>query len=229
MWKLLALCAFVAAINGSDLEDFKLKLRGGLLLHVDKGLEKLEKQLEKHSKFHPDDIYQALAQRVQDAEEHCEYGYFQCGGNYLQCLDSVKVCDGVKDCFNGHDEDADVCYKEFLAPGTQFSLRLSWTSCENWADKHYDVHLRQLHRSKTFAGNADVVVDLVSQDHQHRLVLKGRYTYGKKELLLLSDHPKLKGYQFVCDFFDGKKGRAKCYIETKSSLFPCGTGFLLEK
>lgn len=60
-------------------------------------------------------------------------------------------------------------------------------------------------------------------------VWKGEYNYGKKELVLFPASKELKHYKVVCDFSDGSQSGTECLIETISSNFVCGNGFLYHK
>ena len=71
--------------------------------------------------------------------------------------------------------------EDFLALGTVFDYRLTWYSCETWPDKNYLLRVRELTRSKFFAGTAKVTFDFGS----------GKYV-SRNGFILNSSYKKIK-------------------------------------
>ena len=44
-----------------------------------------------------------------DCQVNCQPDQFACDANQLDCVSNDAVCDGVKDCPNGMDEDPEKC------------------------------------------------------------------------------------------------------------------------
>lgn len=52
--------------------------------------------------------------------------------------------------------------ENFLTPGTEFDLRVTWDSCEILPDSHFTTRVRELTRSKSFSGIAEITVEVGS-------------------------------------------------------------------
>lgn len=39
----------------------------------------------------------------------CAKNEFDCADNSGQCIHRILICNGIKECANGNDEDADLC------------------------------------------------------------------------------------------------------------------------
>jgi len=201
-------------------------------LHIDE----LEEELG-----HIEEAFNKLSEPIEDSEiarvkarlrrlgvQNCAKNEVSCGGDYPECVHNLLVCDGIKDCHNGNDEDEKVCDDSVVRVGSTFSGVVHWTSCVEQADHVSLITITAMHRSDYFGSRAWVRATItreVGGDFQHRQHLsytaKGYFTFANRKLVLIPGPDAPHRFGVVCDFKFGDGDHAACRAVQEASLHVC--------
>jgi hypothetical protein len=150
---------------------------------------------------------------------------FSCGRFSGQCISDAFVCDRQKDCVNGHDEDAAVCFDP-TEDGRVWKGRINWEGCSavGWSDM--EIVIIGSKRLNAFPGIIKTrALITVSHDREGRktsrtLKAVGFYSYAHQRLTLepSDGHSNLA---MTCEIVD--KEHASCHVESIGDGHHCGT------
>jgi hypothetical protein len=226
-----AALAFDREVAKDRLTDFRVHSQN---LHVDELEEeigKLEEAFEKLSDPISDvEVSQVKARVRKLAVQNCAKTEVSCGGDHPECVSNLLVCDGIKDCHNGHDEDELVCSPDIVHPGSSFRGTLHWSSCEESHDHPTIITITASHKSDFFGPRAWVRATITNEasgdftsSSQKALsyTAKGWFAFGNRKLALIP----LKGspfrYGIICEFTFGDNDHAACRVVQEGSLNVC--------
>jgi hypothetical protein len=196
---------------------------------LEKHIERLKERLEEASHVDPARFVHELDARLEHLEgTHCEDNEFQCGSNGQECISDLFICDGHKDCHNGHDEEEDVCSTAPVKPGNTFTGMTHWKACSVRDDHLTTLTITGTRRFKFFAARVAVqaVITSVYKDkdgeHKKKYDMRGGYNFSNRRLVLFPTSHEL-GYHLgvKCEFNHGDDERADCTLLTEASLFEC--------
>lgn len=196
--------------------------------NVEKRLDQLEKEFDAlsappsqvditHTKF-----------RVKKLEgSTCPKGEVSCGGDMPECVNNLFVCDGIKDCENGKDEDAKVCDGNVVRVGSTFRGFAHWTSCVQRPDHYWSVTITATKRSPIFTSRTFVrAVVMREADGSNENIsynARGYFVYGTRQLVVALDQGQnVPVFGVVCTFNTGDNDNADCEIKMVASLNQCG-------
>lgn len=148
--------------RGSD--DLRLLVNDIRLIGLGGRMEALREKLETARQTKTEGkIYRDIAVRVSELEgTGCAENQLQCGGAGIECVSDLLVCDRVKDCHNGHDEDPEFCDVSGIRAGTTFSGWYASNSCLLGAGKTYICHktILEVKRSRVFPSHLLLTIDV---------------------------------------------------------------------
>jgi hypothetical protein len=201
---------------------------------LEKHIGKLKARIEEASHVDPSRFADELDARLSAIEgNHCEKKEFQCGSSGQECISDLFICDGHKDCHNGHDEDEEVCSTAPVKPGNVFTGLLHWKDCILREDHLTHLTITGTKRMKFFPARVGVqaVINSVYTDkegeHSRKFNLKGGYNFANRRLVLFPSGEE-KGYNLgvKCEFNHGDNERADCTLLTEASLHECAVAHL---
>jgi len=237
MWStvgcLVALLVAFDATNALDrakakevVTDFRVRSQN---LHIDavrKELDKLEDEFEKLSPPpEQEDIARAKA-RVRKLEGNtCPEKEVSCRGDWPECVHHLLVCDGIKDCHNGNDENEQVCDGNIVRVGSSFRGVVHWHRCVQ-ADDHYWTFTITAARRSPFFTNRTFLRATVTREFEDSTATsytaRGYYVYAARKLVLAADPGADTDVATICTFNFGDNDNAECKIVQESSLDECG-------
>jgi hypothetical protein len=247
MWRLLLLSALSGLILAdspqetsgpfgrlfSDQLDPRLAANAFLIIRLERVIEKLKTKLHEAEKIDPEHFVKELDARVSEVEgTHCEPRTFQCGGNEQECVSDVLVCDGHKDCHNGHDEDPDVCDTSVVKAGNVFSGTSHWHGCRSREDHVTRITITQSRRRKFFTARIWLRAHVESELERHGQNItsdfnaKGYYNFASRRLVLLPVDDHDNHLAVVCTFNRGDNERAECHRALEGTLHECADLFV---
>lgn len=201
------------------------------IISLAKKLERVKDKLKKAEQVDPKRFLDNLRVRVSELEgTHCSRRQFQCGGHEQECVSDILVCDGHKDCHNGHDEDKSVCDNIPIKSGHIFSGVSHWHDCLTRNDHVTSIVITQTKRKKFFPSRIWVRAHIESQledDDGHKVVsgfdAKGYYNFSNRRLNLIpaNPHHEHRHLPVTCEFNYGDNERASCNRLLESSLQKC--------
>lgn len=204
MWSsviaILAVAALAAgeetAPTGGFRQYFEPRLgaSGLRLARLEKELGELATKLTEAKKIDPQGFIDDLNDRIDHVEavtDHCDSTKeVRCGHDTEECVNTLLLCDGTKDCHNGFDEDAKTCSNGPIKAGNVFAGTATWVSYQNRADHPIKVTITGVAKSSFFGSRllvrGKVSADFVDDDTADlkEFEVKGYYVYGKKRLAL---------------------------------------------
>lgn len=209
------------------------------LARIEKELGELKHRIDEAKKIDPEGFIVDLNERIDHVEaikDHCDSAKeIRCGHETLECVNSLLLCDGVKDCHNGWDESDKTCSAGPAKSGNTFTGTATWVSCQNRHDHPIKVTLTGTYKAKFFGARvgvrAKVAIDLVDdpehEDHRE-FEVQGYYVYGFKKLVLAPreidyDHPEAfrQHLAVVCSFIHGNDKTAECVLTHEGSKHVC--------
>lgn len=212
----------------------RLGASGLRLARLEKELSDLSKRLDDSKKIDPQGFIDDLNDRIDHVEavtDHCDSAKeVRCGHDTEECVNTLLLCDGQKDCHNGWDESDKTCSAGPAKPGNTFSGTATWVSCRNRHDHPVKLTITGAIKVNYFGSRllvaARLAADFVDDEEaDHREIeLKGYYVYGKKRLALFpADHSESAKEHLgvVCDFVHGNDVSAECQFAHEGTLFPC--------
>jgi hypothetical protein len=208
------------------------------LARIEKELGELKQRIGDAKKVDPEGFINDLNDRIDHVEavnDHCDSSKeIRCGRDTLECVNSLLLCDGQKDCHNGWDENDKTCSAGPAKSGNTFTGTATWVSCQNRHDHPIKVTLTGTYKAKFFGARlgvrGTVSIDFVDDDNaDHRdFEVKGYYVYGFKKLVLVPrtiDYAHQEAFRqhlgVVCDFVHGNDRTAECVLTHEGSKHVC--------
>jgi hypothetical protein len=131
-----------------------------------------------------------LVNRVHDLEEADGAEGFDCGGDDLQRISRLFVCDGTKDCANGHDEDDATCHAAIAAGTVLKGDHVANDDCTRRRPDKLSIVITSAKRLSWFQNRiqvtANVNVEFNSEDSEATASLptSGYFWFATRELVL---------------------------------------------
>jgi hypothetical protein len=236
MWTPVLLILGVAYMaNGFDREGAKEKVFEYRIsnqhLHIERleeELTKLEAEFDKLEPIPDKHSIDELKARVQNLEHNDCHTKRQvpCHGDRYHCVNDLQVCDGVKDCPNGGDEDEATCNGHPVTPGRSYVGRATWESCVQHDPHNVIVTIAANKKADFFGARTWVraVVTLEVDEHSHLVqtyIGRGYWSPGKRLIALAPDEGVKAAYAVACKFNLGDDDHADCKIVERASLHVC--------
>lgn len=167
----------------------------------------------------------SLEERVVRLEGNgCRKREFQCGTDNPQCIGRLLVCDGVKDCRNGHDEEnCDLPTKV----DDYFEGHVIHDTCTKRRPDIISFEISSVRRDAYFNTVAFVRANIHIEfkdnlrEGEVSLPTVGYYSFGAKKLILAPPEDDRLGLS--CEFDGYNIDRCKGEIKHESSLEVCAT------
>lgn len=167
----------------------------------------------------------SLEERVVRLEGNgCKPKQFQCGTDNPQCIGRLLVCDGIKDCRNGHDEEnCDLPTKV----DDYFEGHVITDTCTKRRPDVISFEITAVRRDTYFNAVAFVRANIIiaHDDGQRQgdvaLPTVGYYSFGLKKLILTP--PESDRLGLTCEFDGYNLDRCKGEIKHEASLEVCAT------
>jgi len=203
---------------------------------LEEHIEKLKERIEEAKHVDPERFLHEIDARVGSIEgNHCAKKEFQCGSNDQECISDLFMCDGHKDCHNGHDEDEEVCSTEPVKAGNIFTGIVHWTDCTLWPDHLAHLTITSTKRFKFFPARVVVqgilssIYKVDGEEQTTKVKVHGGYNFGNRRLVLFPDDDeeetgrfeRIHGIGLKCEFSLGDNERAECTLVTEASLHEC--------
>lgn len=235
MWTVGCLVVVLLAFHNANAFDpekakeavtgFRLKSQN---LHVDyvaSELEKLEKEFGSlSSPLDQADIVRLKA-RVRNLEGNkCPPKEVSCGGDWPECVHHLLVCDGVKDCHNGRDEDEKICDGSIVHVGSSFRGIVHWHRCVDAPDHYSTVTITAVRRSPFFTNRTFLRASVTRENEDGTLTsytARGYFVYAARKLVVMAEANAPNRIGYVCNFTFGDNDHAACKIVQESSLEEC--------
>jgi hypothetical protein len=223
----MAVALFVAATGADEAQDHSADFEklDDRLDHLTARIHDLVAKID--ARVDPERIKRAhsLEQRVIRLEgDGCGKREFQCGSDDPQCIGSLLVCDGVKDCRNGHDEEN--CELPTTA-GSYFEGHVISDTCTKRRPDIISVEITSVRRDSYFSTVAYVraTIHITYADAQREgevsLPTVGYFTFGSHKLVLAPPEDDRLG--LVCEFDGYNADKCDGKIVHEGSLETCAT------
>jgi len=202
---------------------------------LEQHIEKLKTRIEEAEQADPQRFFNDIKYRLDTLEgTHCDEHEFQCGNNGQECISDLFVCDGHKDCHNGHDEDESVCHPEAVKAGKSFSGITHWTDCLQLADHTSHLTIIGTRRAHFFSSRVGVQAYVTavtkSEDGQEKKTyyeMNGGFNFANRRLYLIPKHEYGQvNFALNCTFDHGDWERLDCTTETELSQHVCAESHL---
>lgn len=213
----------------------RLGSSGLRLARLEKELGDVAKRIAEAKKVDPQGFINDLNDRIDHVEaitDHCDSTKeVRCGHDTEECVNTLLLCDGQKDCHNGWDEDSKTCSAGPVKSGNVFTGTAEWVSCQSRHDHPVKVTITGVAKANFFGARlivrgkvaADFVDDPDHEDHRE-FEVKGYYVFGKKRLALFPADRSTAAREHlgvVCDFVHGNDVTAECQFTHEGSLLTC--------
>lgn len=219
----LAVALFVVASADEHTADFeKLDNRLDHLTHrIHELVNKIDQRVD------PARIKRAhsLEQRVIRLEGNgCADREYQCGSDNPQCIGALLVCDGVKDCRNGADEEN--CDSPATV-GSYFEGHVITDTCTKRQPDIISIEITAVRRDNYFTTVAYVraLIHITYNGPQQSgtvaLPTVGYYSYGTHKLVLTP--PEADRLGLICEFDGFNIDKCDGKIVHEGSLDTCAT------
>jgi hypothetical protein len=167
----------------------------------------------------------SLEERVVRLEGNgCEPKEFQCGTDNPQCIGRILVCDGIKDCRNGHDEE----YCELhLNVNDYFEGHVISDTCTKRQPDVISFEVKAVRRDPYFNNVAfmRILMHIEFEDKLRSgkvsLPTIAYYNFGSKKLIVMPPEDDRLGMS--CEFDGYNLDRCKGEIKHEASLEVCAT------
>lgn len=212
----------------------RLASSGMRIARLEKAIGELKSRLQDARKVDPEGFLNDLNDRIDHVEavkDHCDSNKeIRCGHDTLECVNTLLLCDGQKDCHNGWDESDKTCSAGPAKAGNVFTGTASWTSCRNRPDHPIKLTITGTYKANFFGARlgvrGTVSVDFTEEGHEaehHDFDVRGYYVFGKKRLALfpLSAEVAREHLGVVCDFVHGNDVTAECILTHEGTLLTC--------
>jgi hypothetical protein len=167
----------------------------------------------------------SLEQRVVTLEgDGCGKREFQCGSDDPQCIGTLLVCDGIKDCRNGHDEEN--CELPTTA-GSYFEGHVVTDTCTKRRPDIISIEITSVRRDSYFSTVAyvralvHITYESDLQAGEVALPTVGYYSFGSSKLVLAPPEDDRLG--LVCEFDGYNADKCQGTIVHEASLETCAT------
>lgn len=240
MWSrgVILLLTLAAAAHAFDPEvakdrvtDFRVKSQNLHADEIEEEVQKLEEAFDKLSDPVEDSEIARVKARVRKLlVQNCPKTEVSCGGDHPECVSTLLVCDGIKDCHNGLDEDETVCSEDVIRPGSTYRGVVHWSSCLETQDHPTLITISASHRSDFFGSRAWVRATITNEFGDEDNILKsniksytarGYYSFGYRRLGLIPDKGSPHRYGIICDFTFGDNDHASCRVIQEGSQNVC--------
>lgn len=226
---LTAALAFERQVAKERATTYRVRSQNVHIDELEKEIHELEEEFEKLSDPVDDAEISRVKARVKKLSvNNCAKNEVSCGGDHPECVHNLLVCDGVKDCHNGLDEDDKVCQSEVVRAGSTFRGIVHWSSCENVGDHPTLITITASYRSSFFNPRAWVratITNEVDGDIAHlrqtSYTARGHFSFATRRLVLIPDDNAPHNYGIGCAFTFGDDDHAACRIVQESSLNQC--------
>lgn len=165
----------------------------------------------------------SLEERVVRLEGNgCGRREFQCGTDNPQCVGNLLVCDGVKDCRNGHDEEN--CELPTNV-GAFFEGHMISDTCTKRKPDIISFEIKSVRRDTYFTNTAfvraNIIIKYADKLRSGEVVLPtvGYYNFGASKLILTPPEEDRLGLS--CDFDGYNLDRCEGEIKHEASLEVC--------
>jgi len=227
--------AFDARAAKERVVEFRVRSQLLHIEHIEKQLEKLEKEFDGLSPPVEQSAVEAVKTRIHKLEgNECGANHVPCGAERTQCVHRLLFCDGTKDCRNGHDEDKHVCSGDIVKAGSSFTGFSVATGCIISVNMFGTSVVTSSHRSPFFGARTIVRMFGTGQLRADQPPLMavtstGYYEHATRQLVLSVDDEKLMGTSgtLICTFNQGDDDRAYCRGMLESSQRECSHMLLL--
>jgi hypothetical protein len=229
----LALVVAVAVVAADHHEDHhEHQPKTAEFEKIDSHLDELTARLENlkgkiHARTDPARVRKAhsLEERVINIEGNgCARKEFQCGSSDPQCVGRLLVCDGIKDCRNGHDEE--LCELPTKA-GDYFEGHVITDTCTKRRPDVISFEVKTIRHDEYFRSVAfmRVTIDIeFSHGGRHgkvSLPTVGYYSFGARKLIITPPEEDRLGLTCAFDGYD--LNHCKGEIKHEASLETCAT------
>jgi len=229
----MAVALFVAATAADDSHDHSADFEklDDRLDHLTARIHDLVAKIDQ--RVDPARIRKAhsLEQRVVQLEgDGCGNREFQCGSDDPQCIGSLLVCDGVKDCRNGRDEDH--CELPTTV-GSYFEGHVITDTCTKLRPDIISVEITSVRRDNYFSTVAYVraIIHIAYANNKMEgevsLPTTGFYTFGSHKLVLTPPEDDRLG--LVCEFDGYNADKCDGKIMHEASKEVCATLLFVRK
>lgn len=223
--RLLVVVAVLVAVATADDHSADFEKIDERLDHLTYRLHNLVNKIDQ--RVDPERVRRAhsLEQRVVRIEGNgCGRKEFQCGSDNPQCVGALLVCDGIKDCRNGHDEEN--CELPTNA-GSYFEGHVITDTCTKRRPDVISFEITSVRRDNYFTSVAFVRANIhISYEDNQRsgvvvLPTTGFYNFGLQKLVLTP--PEADRLALTCDFDGYNLKRCNGEIKHEASLETCAT------
>lgn len=202
------------------------------IYQIEKQIERLRARIQETTHVDPEKFVAEVDARLATIEDdHCPAKEFQCGNSRSsgqECISDLLVCDGHKDCHNGHDEDEDVCDTTPVTAGNIFSGLTHWKDCIVRDDHVSTLRIVATKRTKFFSARVGVQAIVTAEyedSHGEKITktftMKGGYNFANRRLVLFPAESSDARIGLRCFFNHGDNERADCTAMTFTSLHEC--------
>lgn len=203
------------------------------LARLERELTEVHGKIAEAKKVDPEGFLNDLNDRIDHVEavkDHCDSTReLRCGQDTMECVNTLLLCDGQKDCHNGWDESAKTCSSGPAVAGNIFTGTAHWIACTNHKDHPIKLAITGTYKAKFFGARIGVrgiiSVDFTDKDDSSHsdVDVKGYYTFGRKRLVLFpkSGLAQREHLGAVCNFVHGNDSTAECVLTHDGSLIDC--------
>jgi len=123
-------------LNATSEWEYRLLENAYVINNLEKHIERLTEKL-KTKPVDVESIYRKTENAVNRLEgTGCADHELQCGSIERECVSKLLICDGVKDCVNGHDEDPSYCDVSKIRAGVSFSGWFTEGTCRDGSSRN---------------------------------------------------------------------------------------------
>jgi hypothetical protein len=222
----VAVLTFGQTVTKDRVTEYRIRSQN---LHIDELEEEVDKLEKAFDKLTPDTNERETSRvraRVRRLEgDSCGKNEVSCGGDYPECVHNLLVCDGIKDCHNGRDEDEKICNAAVVHPGSTFSGITHWTSCTELNDHPTLITITDSDKSAFFGPRVFVRATVTNEIGQNQEVstynAKGYFSFAKRRLSLVPDANAPNNYGIICLFYFGDNDHADCRFVLEGTEGQC--------
>jgi hypothetical protein len=136
------------------------------------------------------------------------------------------VCDGIKDCHNGNDENEKLCDGSIVRVGSSFRGVVHWHRCVVAEDHYWTFTITAARRSPFFTTRTFVRATVTREFEDAppaSYTARGYYVFAARKLVLAADAGAYDiDVATICTFNFGNNDDAECKLVLEASLDECG-------